>query len=637
MPLRSTALIAGVIVSTAAAALTAKGRDPYAEKLDQAFEAYCRNNAAAPGCLVKVDNQVRKWKVLTKVCSPTSTDTWCKTIADIGPPLSLTFDPRRNRWAGVHGLDSARVSDDVLSFDVNNVPMVRVPGGRTVSVFIQPANPLLARVKRGDTKEEDIGQIKDLQRLFTLAGSTLAILPSDSQRPPPEIGGAGRSPDFFPTSSPGSGRAGPIEAAFNTEMKPLRDAVDVSTGYLDCLRTRLQRLERHHAALLALARALERGRQPAKAPPELAHDDDLENDKNWTSLFALLRTQQAQLDASLETVPAPLLGLYRDLIAISSADRDKVGLAASPLIQQNALDRCSSGSFRCLLNDDIAAIERTAVSGGDLTKRLEASRAAFGPFVTRLLGAHVVRAALLDKVAKVLEKADDVTNLALDLARVKDRARASDDGGGTIEPIVYVPDDEHRASWSKERTYPLTVKRQSPLKEVASENSEDVSTSYKIGHRQAALFGVGGGLTITPVGSPVWKAVADPANTAQKVIRQTDVESRSGQIALFVNYRLLQALWPASGRVWLRPGAEGGFALSSDKPAVYAGASFEFFGALRVGIGRGWFRVKELAGQQENQVVRDSDEITTRAAFHGGRYISVTLALGSLRLFGTDK
>ena len=69
------------------------------------------------------------------------------------------------------------------------------------------------------------------------------------------------------------------------------------------------------------------------------------------------------------------------------------------------------------------------------------------------------------------------------------------------------------------------------------------------------MFGIGAGLVITPIQQATYKAIADADGV--KRITATEHDSRTGQLALFFDWRLIQAWHPAAEHVGHPAGARG--------------------------------------------------------------------------------
>jgi hypothetical protein len=170
---------------------------------------------------------------------------------------------------------------------------------------------------------------------------------------------------------------------------------------------------------------------------------------------------------------------------------------------------------------------------------------------------------------------------------------------------------------------------------VASRPAQSKLT-YKAAWRHERLLGVGAGTIYTPLADPKWSAGPDSDDPdAKTVVKKSDEENRSGKVVLFLNWRLAQHVY-APARTWpARPGLEFGLGVSQPSDmALFAGGSLEIGRYMRLGGGWTWQKVKTLNGQEEGvtEVSKDAD-IRTKDDFRGDWYVSLSLAIDSLKFF----
>jgi hypothetical protein len=593
-------------------------------------DRYCPLRAGSAECAAPiVDNQVRQWTALSALCAAkpaadAAVDALCAAFAKLDPPLALSFAPAANRWSPILGLNQDPPRTDVFSSDVNGIPRVNITSGHAVSVVIAPVNPLVYRVKRGDIKEEDIDQLKDLAKLVTAAGGFLTAFAASPRGGELAAARIGPAPDEY-------------AAAFAAERDESAAAARAASNALRDIGNLLERQKAERAALVRLARALD-GAPAAGVPARgVLAATDADDEQRATALFDTAAASLDTLAAALDRLPASLVGAYRGMLDLSETDAARVRLAARELAARLELhDAARSGPFTLLMTRDANAI--ADAPDPEIARRLPELRGKAERYAVRLQAQLSSLAAARDDFGKVIENGGQASADARTLRRLKQRGRASEIGD-VVRAAIYVPDDDTPPLWSRIRTFPLTISPQAAIKtELGYDDADDVSSSYKIGHRQSTLFGVGVGLTLTPLASPTWKAVPAPGDPARKVVGRTGADIRSGQVALFANYRLLQAVAPATAGWIVKPGVEAGIAASTDNPGAFLGASFEVLRALRIGVGVTRQRVKALDGQIEGvTIVGSTDEIKTRDVFTNARYVSITFALDTLSLFSTGR
>ena len=184
--------------------------------------------------------------------------------------------------------------------------------------------------------------------------------------------------------------------------------------------------------------------------------------------------------------------------------------------------------------------------------------------------------------------------------------------------------------WSKVATFPVSIKRRPAYESLVSLMPSEIATSFKLTSRQASLLGIGFGLVGSNIVSPAWKAVADPANPAQKVVTRTSEQNRGSVKSLIATW----AFTDATAASAFRPVMEFGASLESDKPGAIVGGGFAIARFVRVGLGLTAQRVHKLDGQREGRtIVADNDAIKTRDGWQGGWYWSFGLSITDLPLF----
>lgn len=237
---------------------------------------------------------------------------------------------------------------------------------------------------------------------------------------------------------------------------------------------------------------------------------------------------------------------------------------------------------------------------------------------------------ILEQAQKVLDRQVEIAKAVGSLAAVRERWNQFVIGSRmmTWMPATLRP---RPIRWTKDQKHPITVSVVTPFASDVSTKLPKVETAVRLTSPRASMFGIGAGLVVTPLEQVTYKAVADAEGT--KRITATDRDSRTGQLALFVDWRLVQAFYPPASAWLARPALEGGVAADTDSPGFFLGGSIELTKWFRVSAGRTWQSVRVLDGQQENDPVENDEAIRLRDRFAGGRYFSVSFAIDELPLF----
>ena len=190
-------------------------------------------------------------------------------------------------------------------------------------------------------------------------------------------------------------------------------------------------------------------------------------------------------------------------------------------------------------------------------------------------------------------------------------------------------------SWDEIATYPLTIARQSHYaSNVVTDLPEKLETKFRLASRKGSLLGASLGLTNADVEDPTFGAVADPASPDRKLVTRTGRSQRSGVVSLLGTYAFTHRT-----EAWaLRPMAEFGTTVDTDRPAVFGGGAVGLGRYVRLGFGVTRQRVKALDGQTEGvTVVADEKAIKTHDVWKNGRYWSLTVSISSLPFFSKEK
>ncbi len=547
---------------------------------------------------------------------------------------TLVFDHAKMAW-------TTTPCDTTLGEGQPAVPTVFVKQGQRVTVCIVGTNPLLYSVASVQVKEEDAHFLKSLcelvgsfgkviQDVVTTAGTVDKATPdffstgaNEIEHLEPAVDGVGRllaglaaarreavaalqqlefRPGQPPSPRPTLVRVAQLDVVAATFSKVRNSADALRNSQLLCVTPALRALsaaggfpETDNAAAIGKQRQ-------ALASVEIAADsgcpadrlipDLLQAREHWVSLLQALGKELTERDRSKE--------------ALTQARRRPSGNAVS-----NAEDNLA------------AANERVEARRSDVSK--------YAKGFAKLLKRSESVPAILKEADDLLAREGETRKVAADLVAFGVRYEAAEVNSWGIQvPVQGV------AAWDKSKTYEVSLKASSPYATEVGRNPEltDVTLKYCINWVGENLIGVGVGLTYTPLQARTWAALPLGSDPNKKAPQVKSTDTRAGQLALFLNWRALEAL-ASSTRDWaVKPGIEVGAGLDGESRAAFLGISFEVAKALRLGYGHTWQRVTVLNGQQEGVTeVKSDDEVRTRKVYRGRWYASLTFALDSLTLF----
>jgi hypothetical protein len=572
--------------------------------------------------------------------------------------VSLLFDHRTGTWA----------TDPPVATEVGagwpGVPTVYLRQGQKLRLHIDDTNPLLYAVASVSVKEEDTQLLKSLQDLASLLGKAAAAALR------PGAGGKG-------------GVADPLLSDIVAAVEHIESSAKVVNRGLVTLATAkanaVALLQRADFAQLAPAEYTSSiwGEQPV--PPTAPINEATASFSRLLSAREDLESldYRCMLPVLRELVAARVFGDAgnRDLDDLAKvrlkaalwaqlAGKELVGCGAAVTVEpeveraQARLDELAK-AFSALGGRLASVADATAVL--EEAQRGGSGRDAVGAARRKLADAQaeltISRAAAVAKCADVdavrskalLELADDragvVTAADALLARSDEARKAAANlvafdmrraAAAKAHWQVVVPTPVTGARWDKVQEYTVAVKADSPYAGNIARNPElqDVTLVYDVRWEGESVLGVGVGVTFTPLEDHTWAALPLSGDPTRKSPQPKTTETRAGQLALFLNWRVVQTFWPAARRWVAKPGLEIGASLNTDKPGAYLGLSVEVLKVLRIAGGRTWQRVTVLDGQVEGVTVVESDaDIRTRQAFRPSWYASLTFALDSLALF----
>ncbi len=328
--------------------------------------------------------------------------------------------------------------------------------------------------------------------------------------------------------------------------------------------------------------------------------------KQTATPFDKLAAASVALAASL----LPLSDLESEVIAaLNAAEASETG-ALTPVVWSRARLDASfwHGEFEQLRASRIAAVASLEGQSPDADQRK-----------------------VLDQAQKVLESQSAIAEAIGSLAIVRERWDQFVIGPRMLTWMV-VPLRSQPIRWSMDQLHAFKIAVETPFAGEVATRLPKVDVSLRLTSPRASMFGVGAGLIITPLEQVTYKAVA--GSDGVRRITATDRDSRTGQLALFLDWRLVQAWHPAASTWIARPALQGGVAIDKDTPGFFVGGSIELTRWIRVSAGRTWQSVRVLDDQRADDPVENDAAIRLRDRFEGARYVSVSFAIDELPIFG---
>jgi len=203
-----------------------------------------------------------------------------------------------------------------------------------------------------------------------------------------------------------------------------------------------------------------------------------------------------------------------------------------------------------------------------------------------------------------------------------------------VADFFVVPRGSIVVAWTKQRSRTLTVAKASPFEKLSTNRPDSVSTSYGAASLAASLVDLNVALTYTPLSSPVFGRVSEPAPTAadpgatESVIRQTDEDSRAGELAVLVSLPVFLPMGDSSAA--RRFALELGAGADTSTPALFLGLSARLHGGVRLGVGVTSQQVKALKGQSEGDPIGAATDIQLEDVWDTEFYASFSFSLESI-------
>lgn len=343
-------------------------------------------------------------------------------------------------------------------------------------------------------------------------------------------------------------------------------------------------------------------------------------------LTGLLGDTLASAAEHARAAPSAPFDELTDATSALAASLNSVGdLRAAVVAALNAVESSESGALTPV---DWTASLDAAEWHRQFARVRTARREAFASLQGATPDKH--QQALLDASQKLLDRREDAAKLVAALGVTHDRWNQYVIDSRMMTWMV-VNLRAQPVSWTKDQVHAFKVGVETPFASDVATRLQKVDTSVRFTSPKASMFGVGAGLIGTPIQQATYKAVPDAAGV--KRITATEHDSRTGQLALFFDWRFVQAWHPAASTWITRPALEGGVAIDTKTPGFFLGLSLELTKWIRVSYGRTWQNVKVLDGQQEHDTVANDDAIKLKDTFVDDRYFSVSFAIDALPLF----
>jgi hypothetical protein len=638
----------------------------------EVLEAYCFDELATS----RPQGKVLAERVQTLLKSPaiTQRDQVCAAHRTAPLPLALEFDHRRNQWLDSNkGFESQRRRIEIDP--VSRTPTAHLAAGDRVAIIVTGTNPLLFLVNRGEAKEDNIEQVKGLERLLDLLGGSLKVLTGDlltarAAATDQIVKFSALAAD--PAHTPRAADRTSDKEIFDSDLERLNKWIGLTETALTPVKTKLQSLTVHRARLQAVAQELEKG--PASLKGQL--DKTLEDPAEWGKAFALLDTEAKKVpplqgcDAVMDAY-TPVVVTRPDLAVDvhGAAIRFRQLLVVDGQNDAGGKPPCSDLAYISRLRQAVDTIEeaaRVAARNPTDTTLARTLREAQANGRDRHLQYALVLGRLVRQIGatrqtlkEVASKEEDTRKAALMLAIVTRRVRDAAIRRLTPDELlvtnrIFVEDEEYSSTWTKVRTTPLKISLNSPYADsVPNERPKETTTTYRFVRRGFDRLSFGVGLLYTRAYSATYVA-ADPDPSVNetrtttttaggpppapvevtqvvrpepKKIVEKERQPRSGY-GVFVNYRFL-------GNTSWGIGGQFGVATSADNPAFLAGVSLNLSSYVSLGVGGGKFRVKRVAADQQAASVRvfSTDEIRIDNPWQPAAYVSLSVNLSGLPLF----
>lgn len=559
------------------------------------FDAYCQEEGTSNwfcGSRKSTLSESHKWEILAAYCpmkatsptqrgtsmnvqqprvvaaaAPVGRDEVCEAFLRVLRPLALEFNHRTQEWRRTNGGFESR--NRRIDIDpVTRTPTAHLVSKDVVGVIVIDTNPMLFVANRGEAKEDNIDQLKSLEQLIALLGSSAGTVLTDIKRQ--NVGSQQMLGALVALRTESQGQLTAMrqraasanrdaaiaaiesqlrvveqeddaESAFLADLARLEDLVDAAEKTYRPVQQKLARLLEHRARLQLLAQQLDFDRARLKGPI----DATLEDPGEWHKIFADLAAAQAipalsrcesVLDAFgpvVVTKPEAAIDVHTAAIRFA-----QLFVAGQPKALADAAQPCSELGYVGRLKEVAMSIEtnaRTAArdpADASLQKALRDIQADSREHHLRrvLVLLRLVRqaATVQQTVKDILAKEEETRKAAMVLRLIATRARDAAiervaDDEWIVTNKIFLPDEVYSSKWTKIQSVPLKISLSSPLAEsVSSARGKEIASSYRFVRRGSDRFSFGVGLIYTTAFSSTLGAVdPDPSVNETKTTTTT--------------------------------------------------------------------------------------------------------------------
>lgn len=502
-------------------------------------EAYCFDE---PGVPRPAEDEIRKHiEALQATAATRVRGELCQAHRATPVPLALEFNHRDNKWSASNkGFESQRRGIEIDP--VSGAASAHLASGDHVGIIVTRTNPVLFVVNRGEPKEDNIDQIKSLERLLELLGGSLATLARDAAQTSINTDAALSSlrtaKVAIQTKQGTKGRSELLghrvgvdlerlsddvlaalvdnviaeRVSFNKDLGQLRKWIDAARISITPVQTKLTRLKDHRKRIQELAQELEKGPATLKG----ALDENLESPGMWTGLFKVLATEEGEIpslqgcDLLFEAFPAVVVTSPDSAVDVhGAAIRFRHLLGAPPLkdgkeippckeleyasVMNGAVQEIADAAQRAARNPSDAALARALrETQGDGRERYLENAMILGRLVRQLAAA---KQNLKDTVSKEEDTRKAAIVLGIVASRVRDAGiRRTAEGDLLVTNRIFVEDELYSSRFTKVRTTPIKISLNSPYADaVPTDRPKETTTSYRLVRRglDRLTFGVG--------------------------------------------------------------------------------------------------------------------------------------------------
>jgi len=585
------------------------------------------------------------------------------------PSRVLAFNHRTQTWAAYSLAWVCPASEPLCRLPVlnpvgrpdyelqnNNVPRLALATSDDVAIVVVDTNPMLYSATRKPATEKEIEGLAQVQALAAA------------------IGGFWQAFVQAQTSQEGS-HAATVKEKYKEVVtikglrvsdplgeKELTDAATVlanaQSNYAAALEdlgkaaSPLARLHADEALLLALVNSTE-----ADRPPDNAMLPDTSRPTTRLAEINEALTRMAATRAALQKTPKPCVApcpKLLDALRLVLATPGQRAAAALGTVLKDLKEKVKDSA--CFADIAVQTALETVAAKLDRCSSVACGLTPGGKSnLTTLLTFATAVPVLVDQSDRAVTSADALLDKRTDqiaLAAAVDTAidrykdayiRGDGDYCSLRHGVIGVQEPPVKLRWNKIYTGKFDIKATGlNAEKVAKRHAELTDVSYDLVAKSTLDFSLGFGLIYTEAVNPVWSAVENPSNTAQKIIARTDEESRAGTPALL--FTTFPHAWRNST---IKPGLDIGTCLDTAKPALYLGLSIRVAPFARLAAGRGWFLVDRLAKNQHEIAflgdgsvdpasvtpVTSKDDIRRRRGITDKFYVSLVITLDSLEFF----